>query len=136
MLTWDRALETGSGEIDDQHRLLFKKAEAVLDAVAAGMGAPEVEKTLKFLSHYAALHFEAEERIMRAAGFPGADSHAEVHRRIERRLAQVSEDYARQGASEALVAEIGELMRGWVTVHIMEADRAIADWIGGRAPTA
>jgi hemerythrin len=136
MLAWDRALETGSAEIDDQHRLLFRKADAVLEAVRAGMSAPEVERTLKFLSNYAALHFEAEERIMRSAGFPGADSHAEVHRRMERRLAQVAEDFARQGASATLLAEVEALMRGWITVHIMEADRAIADWMAARGAKA
>ena len=101
MFTWDPALETGINEIDEQHRLLFRKADAVLEAVAAGQGAMEVRRTLQFLSDYAALHFETEERYMRAAGFPDADAHAEIHQRITRRLVEMAAEFHARGASPA-----------------------------------
>lgn len=131
MFTWDPALETGVTEIDEQHRLLFRRADAVLDAVAAGQGAQEVRRTLQFLADYAALHFETEERYMRAAGFPDADAHAEIHQRINRRLMEVASDFHARGASPALVADVEALVRGWLTMHIAEKDRAVADWIKG-----
>jgi hemerythrin len=129
MFTWDPKLETGIIEIDEQHRLLFRKAGAVLEAVAAGHGAQEVRQTLQFLADYAALHFETEERFMRAAGFPEVDGHAEIHQRINRRLMEVAAAYHAQGASPALVADVEALVRGWLTMHIAEKDRAAADWI-------
>lgn len=131
MFTWDPALETGVTEIDEQHRLLFRRADAVLDAVAAGQGAQEVRRTLQFLADYAALHFETEERYMRAAGFPDADAHAEIHQRINRRIMEVASDFHARGASPALVADVEALVRGWLTMHIAEKDRAVADWIKG-----
>jgi hemerythrin len=129
MFTWDPKLETGITEIDEQHRLLFRKADAVLEAVAAGTGASEVKRALQFLADYAALHFETEERYMRAAGFPEADAHAEIHGRINRRLMEVAADFHARGASPALVADVDALMRGWLTMHIAEKDRAVVDWI-------
>jgi len=137
MFTWDPALETGVTEIDEQHRLLFRRADAVLEAVAAGQGALEVKRTLQFLADYAALHFETEERYMRAAGFPEADAHAEIHQRINRRLMEVASEFHARGASPALVADVEALMRGWLTMHIAEKDRAVADWLKkARAPSA
>jgi hemerythrin len=129
MFTWDPALETGVNEIDEQHRLLFRKADAVLEAVAAGQGALEVKRTLQFLADYAALHFETEERYMRAAGFPDADAHAEIHQRMNRRLMEVASEFHARGASPSLVADVEALMRGWLTMHIAEKDRAVADWL-------
>lgn len=129
MFTWDPQLETGVTEIDEQHRLLFRKADAVLEAVAAGQGAMEVKRTLQFLADYAALHFETEERYMRAAGFPDADTHAEIHQRINRRLMEVAAEFHARGASPALVADVEALVRGWLTMHIAEKDRAVAEWI-------
>ncbi len=129
MFTWDPTLETGVNEIDEQHRLLFRKADAVLEAVAAGQGAMEVRRTLQFLSDYAALHFETEERFMRAAGFPDADAHAEIHQRINRRMVEMAAEFHARGASPALVADVEALVRGWLTMHIAEKDRAVADWI-------
>lgn len=135
MFTWDPALETGISELDDQHQLLFRKAGAVLEAVAAGQGAAEVRRTLQFLADYAALHFETEERYMRAAGYPDADAHAEIHQRMTRRLMEVAADYHARGASPALVDDVEALVRGWLTMHIAEKDRAVADWMR-RAPAA
>jgi hemerythrin len=129
MFTWDPALETGISELDDQHRLLFRKADAVLEAVAAGQGALDVQRTLQFLADYAALHFETEERYMRAAGFPDADAHAGIHERINRRLMEVASDFHARGASPSLVADVEALVRGWLTMHIAEKDRSVADWI-------
>jgi hemerythrin len=137
MFTWDPKLETGITEIDEQHRLLFRKADAVLEAVAAGHGGPEVKKTIQFLADYAALHFETEERYMRAAGFPEADAHAEIHARINRRLVEVATEFNARGATPALVADVEAQMRGWLTMHIAEKDRAVADWMNqGKAPRA
>lgn len=129
MFTWDPKLETGITEIDEQHRLLFRKADAVLEAAAAGQAAMEVKRTLQFLADYAALHFETEERYMRAAGFPEADAHADIHLRINRRLMEVAAEFHARGASPELVADVEALMRGWLTMHIAEKDRAVAEWI-------
>jgi len=130
MFTWDPRLETGITEIDEQHRLIFRKADAVLEAVAAGEGGREVKRTIQFLADYAALHFETEERYMRAAGFPEAAAHAEIHARINRRIMEVAAAFNAEGASQAMVADLDAMMRGWLTMHIMEKDRAVADWIG------
>lgn len=129
MLTWDTSLETGVGDIDAQHQLLFRKAGAVLEAVAAGRGAPEVRRALQFLADYAALHFETEERVMRAAGYPDSDAHADIHQRMNRRLMEVAADYHARGASPDLVADVEAMIRGWLTMHIAEKDRAVAEWL-------
>ena len=132
MFTWDPRLETGISEIDEQHQLIFRKADAVVEALEVGQGAHEVKRTLQFLADYAALHFETEERYMRAAGYPDADAHAEIHQRINRRLMEVASDYHAQGASPALQRDLDALIRGWLTMHIAEKDRAVADWINQR----
>jgi hemerythrin len=129
MITWDPKLETGITEIDEQHQLLFRKAASVLEAVQAGQGGMELKQTIQFLADYAALHFETEERSMRASGFPEADAHAEIHQRINRRLMEVAADFNADGATTGLVADVEAMMRGWVTMHIMEKDRALADWL-------
>jgi hemerythrin len=127
--TWDPKLETGIAEIDEQHQLLFRKAASVLEAVQAGQGGMELQRTIQFLADYAALHFETEERFMRAAGFPEADQHAEIHQRINRRLMEVAADFNADGATVGLVADVEAMMRGWITFHIMEKDRALAQWM-------
>ncbi len=135
-ITWDPKLETGIAEIDEQHQLLFRKAASVLDAVQAGQGGMDLQRTIQFLADYAALHFETEERFMRASGFPEAEAHAEIHRRINRRLMEVAADFNADGATVGLVADVEAMMRGWITFHIMEKDKALAEHLAahGGAP--
>jgi hemerythrin len=66
---------------------------------------------------------------MRAAGFPEAEAHAEIHQRITRRLMEVAAAFDAHGASAALVGDVEAMMQGWVSMHIMEKDRALADWL-------
>ena len=131
---WDPKLETGIVEIDDQHRLLFKKADVVLDAVAAGQGRHEVARTLQFLADYAALHFGTEERYMRAAGYPALEKHLGLHQRITSRLMEMAAEFNADGPTEALVAELEVVMRGWLSVHIDEHDRALAAFLAAAKP--
>lgn len=133
MFVWDTSLETGVEEIDEQHRLLFRKASVVLEAVAAGQGAVEVRQTIQFLADYVAMHFGTEEKYMRLAGYPEMAEHLALHARLTRRLVQVAEAFDGQGASAPMVEDLGAFMRGWLTVHIQEKDRALARFLRERA---
>lgn len=132
MLAWDPTLELGNARIDAQHRTLFARAAAVVDAIRAGRGAEEVKETLRFLTDYVGQHFADEEGLMRAAGFPGAEGHALIHRRIERRLVELATAWSTHGATPALLADIEAMMSGWVTIHISEKDRELTTYLAAR----
>jgi hemerythrin len=134
MVAWDPALETGLVEIDDQHRLIFKKAGATLDAVAAGGGAGEVQRALRFLVDYAALHFRTEERYMALSNYPHAALHSEDHERLTHRLVELSAAYQADGATGALVGDLVALISGWLTDHILGADRLLAAHLRATQP--
>jgi hemerythrin len=136
MLAFDPALELGHPLIDAQHRTLFARAGAVVEAIRAGQGAGEVKETLRFLTDYVEEHFAAEEGLMREAGYPGADRHAEIHRRIERRLVEIATAWHAHGATPGLLADVEAMMSGWVTIHISEKDRDVAEFLRTKAAAA
>lgn len=133
MLPWDPTLDTGHAGIDEQHRRLFAKASALLAAIDEGREAAEVKDLLRFLADYVSEHFDAEERLMKTAGYPGAEGHAVIHRRIERRLVEVATAWHAHGATPALLGDVRALMTGWVTIHIGERDRDLAAYLAPRA---
>jgi hemerythrin len=133
MLPWDPTLDTGHAGIDEQHRRLFAKASALLAAIDEGREAAEVKDLLRFLADYVREHFDAEERLMKAAGYPGAEGHAVIHRRIERRLVEVATAWHAHGVTPALLGDVRALMTGWVTIHIGERDRDLAAYLAPRA---
>lgn len=133
MFTWDPRLETGVAEIDEQHQLLFRRADAVLEAVEHGLHASEVARAIQFLADYAALHFETEERYMSASAFPEFAAHRGWHEDLERRIGRLASTLETEGATLALVAELRSVIKGWLTQHIAEKDRVLADWLAGQA---
>lgn len=129
MLAWDPKLETGIPEIDDQHRLLWRKAGVVLEAVAGGKGESEIGRTLEFLEDYVSEHFATEQRYMAASGYPLAVEHARAHADLTDRLVALERAFHAEGASDALVADLEDLVRGWLTNHILRMDRELAAFL-------
>ncbi len=131
MIAWDASLETGIAELDEQHRLIFAKAGAVLGA-AGVPGAAEVGRTLEFLLDYAAEHFRTEERYMELAGYPDLRPHAAAHADLTARLEAISRTH-QGGADPTTVArDLKALVQGWLADHIRRKDRALATFLSLR----
>lgn len=134
--TWDPALETGHPEIDLQHRALFRRADRLIAAVRRKHAAAEVADSIRFLREYVREHFEAEEGLMRQHGYPEREAHAGWHERIRRRLDEVVAVYERDGGSDALIGDVEAMMRGWLSLHIGEKDRAFAAFLRSKGVIA
>jgi len=78
-MVWHAAYDSGNPTIDAQHRSLFRHANALLVAVLDSHPPDEVNAATDALVDEIGRHFEDEERIVRDAGFPGVDDHAEIH---------------------------------------------------------
>lgn len=127
--TWDPALETGNAEIDGQHRTLFARADRLIEAVRGGGADVEVAYLFRFLRDYVREHFDAEEELMRRRGYPELAVHAGLHDWMRKRLDDVLSAYERDGGSAALLADVESMMRGWLSQHIGEKDRAFVDFL-------
>lgn len=127
--TWDPALETGQADIDHQHRTLFAHADRLIEAVQKGGGDAEIAYALRFLREYVREHFEAEEGLMRRNGYPELEVHAGLHEQFRHRLDEISAAYEREGGSAALLHDVEAMMRGWMSLHIGEKDRALAEYL-------
>ncbi|WPC66769.1 diguanylate cyclase [Rhodoferax ferrireducens] len=81
-LVWHPAYESGQAELDAQHRALFGHVNNILAALLLERPVDEVAALIDTLIGDVAKHFEDEEKIILAAGFPGAAAHAAMHREL------------------------------------------------------
>lgn len=120
-LVWRRAYECGHDEIDAQHQDLFRVTNKLLDAVLGERPDDELATAVKHLLDKLAEHFRHEEKIIRAAGFPGAEAHAAVHDDLLERAHEMLTGFITDGRN------IGELFvflaQDIVTRHLLRADR-------------
>src|SRR6266498_5671099 len=97
---WQEYLSVEVAEIDNQHRLLFDKFNALLAACENGSSADEVNRLFAFLGAYVVTHFSDEEKLMQTLGFPDFPQHREQHREFTRQVASLKERLLNEGPTQ------------------------------------
>jgi hemerythrin-like metal-binding protein len=129
---WTPDLAVGHVEIDTQHKELFVKVNALLEAMHAGKGRDEVESTLTFLERYVVHHFGTEERMMARAGYPELTHHKAQHAAFIADLDGWKAKLA-SGATLATTIDLQRALTDWLRSHIGRTDQALATFLQARA---
>ena len=130
-VAWDPALALGHPEIDAQHQEIFRRYAALVSAMESGHPG-DVATLFEFLAGYAVKHFAAEEHVMAATRYPGANVHAAAHARFVRELADLRALYEGSGASQGVVVKARTWIDDWLRAHIMGVDQGLARFLLGR----
>ena len=124
---WKEEYRIGDGEIDAQHRELFRRVEALLAVAMTGdetANQRECLELLDFLVSYTVRHFEAEEALQKRQGYVSYDLHARIHRDFKNTVLAYQEKVKKDFSKETLKKLLGTLMT-WLTVHVCGCDRKI-----------
>lgn len=126
---WRPALAIGHEDIDADHRYLI----LLINTVELVLRFPEqpdhVRLAFDELQRYARHHFEREEKIQVACGYPHFDQHKLEHSRLLEALADLRSRVERAVASpdtaQQLAAQSGSIttfLRGWLIDHVLKSD--------------
>lgn len=125
-LRWKPAYASGNPVIDQEHEVLFKLANALLDQLAVRRQQPAAfDAAFESLLTHAAQHFAHEESILLAHGFADLAEHAREHQALLARaralqLAAQAPDAEHAAEGELVKFLVSELVAG----HFLHADRA------------
>ncbi|BDG04222.1 bacteriohemerythrin [Anaeromyxobacter oryzae] len=131
-IEFDPVLLTGDPSIDAQHRELFARIGALLEASHERRSRDEVRRMLDFLGDYVVSHFGAEERVMEDAGYPGLEAHRGEHRRFVQEFGALREEYQVEGPGPLFVIRVQNRVTAWLREHIYRNDRALGAWLRNR----
>ncbi len=126
---WGEYLSVGVEEIDDQHKLLFEKFNALLAACDSGSSAEEVQRLFSFLATYVVTHFGDEERLMQKIGFPDYPKHRDMHQDFIRQVEALRERLVKEGPTQRLAGSLTLAINGWLIEHISRMDRAVGRFV-------
>ena len=124
-IAWDPSLAIGVDPIDAQHRELFHRIDRLLEASRLHTTAREVGSLLDFLASYVREHFQTEEALMEAIGYPGAAEHRAEHLTFARELVELLSQHAAEGGTALLVVRVTSRATSWLREHIYRADKAL-----------
>lgn len=131
VIEWTPSLSVGVAEIDAQHQEMFRRAERLIVALRTG-DRSEVQPLLEFLADYVIEHFEAEEREMRAAGFPEYAAHKAAHDAFRRDFEELAGEVQRSGASPLAALTLHNWISDWLRRHIAGVDQELGRFLLAR----
>ena len=120
-MPWTQALEVGIAEIDEQHRWLVEQTNALHQALQGDAPREQVGALLEGLMDYVMNHFIVEEHLFIRLGYPDTEAHQAQHNLFS---GQVMSLLSRHDCGETVGAETLELLKDWLTHHILKVDKA------------
>ncbi len=121
-IDWDDDLSVGVPSIDDQHKQLIALTNSLFQAILEGRGFVVLMDILNELAEYAVTHFDYEEKLMKAYGYPEAELKAHIceHDALKEQVAEYIEKCTAHEV--ALDVKVFNFLRDWTTDHLIETD--------------
>ncbi len=131
-LEWRDEFSLNVKLIDDQHKELIRLANLLHEAAENHWDDGIVEELIEGITAHAATHFTDEEAVFRNAGYPKIAYHEQEHQVLVQELMELKEDLALGFVHVA--GEISDWVWRRVIPHLLNADKAAADWVRSVSP--
>lgn len=131
-IQWRDQFSVGNDLIDADHQYLIEiinKAEVSLRAHSQS----DLIAVFNELAHYGKQHFEREELLASAVGYPKADQLHVSHEALVASLEKFRESVGEQWTSEA-AEQFTTFLRDWLIQHVIKEDLLMKPWITKFSP--
>jgi hemerythrin len=126
---WDRRLETGIDLIDEQHRELFRRIDALELAIYKSRATTELVSLVNYLEEYVVEHFDAEERLLTDFFYPDFPKHLYEHNEFRKLYGAMKDECETRGPDSYLAIDVDRLIRKWWENHIMKSDMDFVPYV-------
>lgn len=133
LVQWRDDLCIGMLEVDVQHKLLFDKFNAFVEAYQSNQSTDEIMRMFWFLEAYAVTHFKDEEKLMQQVRFPDYETHQARHLAFIDQINALKERLKTEGLTQNLVSTMTGFITNWLIDHISTMDRAIGRFVNTTA---
>jgi hemerythrin-like metal-binding protein len=125
-IEWTDTLSVGIPSIDTQHQKLVSLLNQLHEAMRNRQGKEILDSLFKELLDYTKYHFQAEETLFDAHGYPGAEMHKTQHREL---IAEAERLQSQFESGELLISvKVLDFLKRWVAEHIQESDKRYQDF--------
>jgi hemerythrin len=120
------------GELDGHHQQLIRYMQVLDDPGNRARADPQfLAMVVDGLVAYAGFHFEAEERKMAEAGYPGLEGHRREHADFARDAALFQDTFGR--GSPRFERIVLSYLKDWLQSHILTSDKQMGLWLRDHA---
>lgn len=118
---WTDQLRVNNARMDEQHQQIVAAINTVYRHLRKNADSATLNESLEALFRMTEAHFQEEQALFSATGYPESDAHIETHAAIIEQL-QSFQEKIRQG-EENVSEEMMVFFKDWLLKHIMSVDR-------------
>jgi len=113
--------------VDEQHKTLVKLINDLYFSI--DQKGTDVPSALAFLLEYTVSHFDAEEKLQLASGFPEYKRHKKMHKELKATVRKLADKYIKHGSAPELKSDLSKVLAAWLIRHIEYEDKKIGEHI-------
>jgi hemerythrin len=130
LITWKNEFAIDHGVIDDDHHFLFELVNQILEKAKTATSFAAMGSELTQLRGFAVKHFDREEKLQRASGYPLHADHRTLHRDLLIQLDQFVAAMAAQATDAGTVLrQLRSFLIRWLLSHIMDHDMSMRPYV-------
>jgi hemerythrin len=130
VITWNESLSVNVREIDEQHKKLVGLIADLHQAMLAGQGKQALGQVLNGLISYTNTHFAAEERLLKANGYPEFEGHHNIHLKMVEKVKDIQNRHSQGRLNISL--DTMKFLEDWITKHIMGTDKKYGPFLNSK----
>lgn len=130
-MEWQPRFALGIPHIDDQHRELIGRVNALSEALNTHRMYEQLGQSLKFVVDYTRFHFETEEAFLEQHAYAHLARHKQMHAELTGRVTRVL-NQLKQG-KPLLPSQFIAFLTDWVITHILNEDKRYGLYIERKA---
>jgi hemerythrin-like metal-binding protein len=128
-IDWNDILSVGISSMDDEHKVLFERINALLVGMLKEDGAGNIPALMAAVIEYTVFHFSDEQELMKKYGYPKYDQHKTYHEYYLKEMGLIQAELSTGKLTGELLIKIQDKMINWLLDHIMKVDHEYGDFI-------
>lgn len=129
--TWKPDYEVHVPFMDDEHRELATRLNALFLPMSRGEDPEVLAPLLDALIQHTAAHFESEEQAFARYAYPLAAAHQAVHAELLEKVCHLQKEFL--AGRQQLTLTAMQFLKVWLVEHIGREDLAFADFLRQRS---
>jgi|GEM_PF-2884737 hemerythrin-like metal-binding protein len=129
-IDWNDMLSVGIEAMDDEHKELFRRINALLVALLGPENQGDTHALVAAIRDYTVFHFSDEEKMMQARDYPRFPQHKVLHTAFLKEFSSIEEQLIAEGLTASLVIRMQDKVVTWLLDHIAKVDHDYAEYMG------
>ncbi len=130
ILEWSEKFSVNISEIDEQHKVLFRCINDLVEAIQTFQEKDALVKVMDELVRYTNVHFSEEEELMKKYSYPEYENHVKEHEKFVGMVEDMRKKY--EMGEQTISLQVLDFMVDWLKTHIMGTDMKYAPYLNER----